>query len=41
MIGKQLGHTQFQTTARYVHLAADPVKGAADSVSSALQRVMS
>jgi len=33
MIGKLLGHTQVQTTARYAHLAADPVKLAADSVS--------
>jgi integrase len=34
MIGKLLGHTQVQTTARYAHLAADPVKTAADAVSS-------
>ncbi len=34
MIGKLLGHTQVQTTARYAHLAADPVKAAADTVSS-------
>tara|TARA_R110000787_G_scaffold143488_5_gene257251 strand:+ start:30020 stop:31204 length:1185 start_codon:yes stop_codon:yes gene_type:complete len=34
MIGKLLGHTQVQTTARYAHLAADPVKAAASSVSS-------
>ena len=27
MNGKLLGHTQVQTTARYAHLAADPVKG--------------
>ncbi len=26
MIGKLLGHTQVQTTARYAHLAAEPVK---------------
>ena len=30
MIGKLLGHTQVQTTARYAHLAADPVKLAAE-----------
>lgn len=30
MIGKLLGHTQVQTTARYAHLASDPVKQAAD-----------
>lgn len=34
MIGKLLGHTQVQTTARYAHLAADPVKLAANHVSS-------
>ena len=33
MIGKLLGHTQVQTTARYAHLAAEPIKIAADSVS--------
>jgi integrase len=36
MIGKLLGHTQVQTTARYAHLAADPVRTAADAVSSSL-----
>jgi hypothetical protein len=40
MIGKLLGHTQVQTTARYAHLAADPVKAAAESVSSAIARSM-
>jgi site-specific recombinase XerD len=34
MIGKLLGHTQVQTTARYAHLAADPVKAAAERVST-------
>jgi site-specific recombinase XerD len=34
MIGKLLGHTQVQTTARYAHLAADPIKNAADQVAS-------
>ncbi len=33
MIGKLLGHTQVQTTARYAHLAAEPVKMAADAVA--------
>lgn len=33
MIGKLLGHTQVQTTARYAHLANDPVKAAAGRVS--------
>lgn len=36
MIGKLLGHTQVQTTARYAHLAADPIKDAADQVSSTI-----
>ena len=31
MIGKLLGHTQVQTTARYAHLAADPIKQAVES----------
>ncbi len=34
MIGKLLGHTQVQTTARYAHLALDPVRSAAEKVSS-------
>jgi integrase len=33
IIGKLLGHTQVQTTARYAHLAADPVKLAANQVA--------
>lgn len=33
MIGKLLGHSQVQTTARYAHLAADPVKMAANHVA--------
>jgi len=33
MIGKLLGHTQVQTTARYAHLALDPVRSAAEKVS--------
>jgi len=37
MIGKLLGHTQVQTTARYAHLAADPVRNAADSIASSLR----
>ena len=36
MIGKLLGHTQVQTTARYAHLAADPVKAAAERVSTSI-----
>ncbi len=40
MIGKLLGHTQVQTTARYAHLAAEPMTAAADSVAGALGRVL-
>lgn len=36
MIGKLLGHTQVQTTARYAHLAADPLKTAADKIANRL-----
>lgn len=38
MIGKLLGHSQVQTTARYAHLADDPVQGAANRVSANLAR---
>jgi integrase len=40
MIGKLLGHTQVQTTARYAHLAADPVRSAADAVAQDLRRAL-
>ena len=40
MIGKLLGHTQTQTTARYAHLAADPVKAATERVGAALVGMM-
>jgi integrase len=40
MIGKLLGHTQVQTTARYAHLAADPVRLAADQVAGAIASSM-
>jgi integrase len=33
IIGKILGHTQAATTARYAHLASDPVKAAAAAVA--------
>ena len=36
MIGKLLGHTQVQTTARYAHLMADPIKEAAGQVANAI-----
>jgi integrase len=40
MIGKLLGHTQVQTTARYAHLAVDPVRSAADRISAEIVRAM-
>jgi integrase len=40
MIGKLLGHTQVQTTARYAHLANSPVKSAADRVSETIEKAM-
>lgn len=40
MIGKLLGHTQVQTTARYAHLAAEPVRGAADAVARDLKSLL-
>jgi site-specific recombinase XerD len=40
MIGKLLGHTQVRTTARYAHLAADPVKSAADHVAGNIAAAM-
>lgn len=40
MIGKLLGHTQVQTTARYAHLANDPVKAAAGKVSDAIGKAI-
>jgi len=40
MIGKLLGHTQAQTTARYAHLADDPVREAAEAVGRTLSAAM-
>jgi integrase len=40
MIGKLLGHTQVQTTARYAHLAVAPVKEAVDRVASSLAQAI-
>lgn len=37
-IGKLLGHTQVQTTARYAHLAAEPVRMAAGAVAQNLRQ---
>jgi integrase len=41
IIGKLLGHTQVQTTARYAHLAADPIRIAADQVSGQIAVLLS
>ncbi len=41
VIGALLGHTQAATTQRYAHLAADPVKQAADAAGAHLERAMS
>jgi integrase len=41
MIGKLLGHTQVQTTARYAHLARDSVKTAGSRVSDTIGAAMS
>jgi integrase len=40
IIGKLLGHTQAQTTERYAHLAADPVKAATERVGAAITEMM-
>ena len=36
MIGKLLGHTQVQTTARYAHLANDSVKASGSRVGDSI-----
>ena len=40
ILGRQLGHTQPQTTQRYAHLADDPVRAVAQSTGEALARAM-
>jgi integrase len=40
MIGKLLGHTQVQTTARYAHLMADPVREAAGKITQGIAAAM-
>jgi integrase len=40
LIGKLLGHAHVGTTARYAHLADDPVKAAADRISNAVDAAM-
>ena len=36
LLGKLLGHSRVQTTARYAHLARDSVKAAAERISESL-----
>jgi integrase len=40
MIGALLGHTQAATTQRYAHLAADPVRAAAELVGARIARAL-
>ena len=40
IIGRLLGHTQVQRTARYAHLAASPAMTAADSITSVLDEAL-
>jgi site-specific recombinase XerD len=40
MIGKLLGHTQVQTTARYAHLANGPVTAVAGRVSDMIGKAL-
>jgi integrase len=41
MIGKLLGHSQPVTTARYAHLAVDPVRAASNLIGTEIDAVMS
>ena len=40
VIGKLLGHTQASTTARYSHLADDPIRRAADAIGETIAAAM-
>jgi len=40
IVGKLLGHTQPQTTARYAHLDADPLRRASNLIGSYIQAAM-
>ena len=40
MIGRLLGHTQAATTARYAHLAADPVRAANEAIGERIAAAM-
>ena len=40
MVGRILGHSQAQTTARYDHLADDPLQKASERIASSLKQAM-
>jgi integrase len=40
MIGKLLGHSQPVTTARYAHLAADPIRAASNLIGTEINAAM-
>ena len=40
MVGRILGHTQVQTTARYAHLADDPLQRASERIASSLKEAI-
>ncbi len=40
MVGKILGHAQTQTTARYAHLADDPLQNASERIATSLKQAM-
>jgi len=40
MLGKLLGHTQAQTTARYAHLDSDPLRRASNMIGDAIAAAM-
>ncbi|THD46266.1 MAG: DUF4102 domain-containing protein [Bradyrhizobium sp.] len=40
VIGKLLGHSNFKTTERYAHLAADPLRRASDAISGSIAKAM-
>ena len=40
MVGRILGHTQAQTTARYAHLADDPLQRASERIASSLKEAI-
>jgi DNA-binding transcriptional MerR regulator len=40
MIGKLLGHTQTQTTARYAHLMAEPMIKTAENITTEISRLL-